>query len=215
MSVSLDINSQATGQFSTIQTLQQMAIAETGESIPNVVLLQEPLRFLIYANKVVAEVNRHPYFRDLIANRFEDTTGSIIADSNELTMLDKAIAEGTPLVVTGAAYGGGDLHTVALGYSGNTTFLEDVAEVAVTNTPVKSPYKHNIPRYKTATDVRPINDMVMMAGIKYYFLFDDEDASTQSQIQLAQGYYYQELNQWMSGMIGGYSALYVSIREDS
>ena len=73
-----------TGQFSTLSELVDDMLKENGEASPAVLRALEEKKFINYANRIVADINRHPTFLDLLDNAYDDQTGSMTSGSNEL-----------------------------------------------------------------------------------------------------------------------------------
>lgn len=202
------------GPFSPLTSLLRDALRETGETSPDVLLSNDQKRYVNYANRVVDDVNRHPYFADMLRHRWPRTTGAITAGSNILTVASElSLPDTSPLVIEGAGAGGGDFYTM-LYTSPNVASqtrqlqLADAAHSTVTNAPVRSPYETRLRRYVSVADIRAVDDPVMIDGLKYYSAIDDAASQTLAPANLnLRIVYFQTLNQWLATLAGLYGEL--------
>ena len=111
--VSFNSGGSGSGQFSTLSELIDDALREMGESSPTVLKNLESERFLNYANRVVADINRHPSFLDVLDNTYDDQTGSISSGSNDLVVTSGTVTFSTytPVKIAGAGASNSDLHS--------------------------------------------------------------------------------------------------------
>lgn len=210
------------GAFSPLDSLMRDALVELGESSPDVAIQLEQGRYLNYANRVVRLVNQHPYFQDMLLHTFEPTTGEIQAGSNELTLTgapgsDLRFERGIPLRVVGAGHNDGDLYSTVLKPDAQMPTrglrLAHAAGTTVTNAVVSSPYAVHIPRYTSTTDIRPIDDQIIVDGIKFFFSVDGADEQERQSLQVYNSQFFLDLSQWLVGLIGGLGPLEVRVRD--
>lgn len=216
MDNSLNPTDHGGGAFSPLLSLMRDALREMGETTPDVFLANSQKRMLNYANRVVMDVNGHPYFADMLRYRWQRTTGAITAGTSLLTTATQlTVPDQSPLVIEGAGPGGGDMLTLVYAspnIEAQTKQLQlaDTAHTNVTNAVVRSPYESRIRRYVAAADQRAIDDVVMTDGLKYYAALDD--AASQSMgpgnVNL-RVVYFQTLNNWMAQVAGLYGELYI------
>lgn len=220
--VSYNSGGSGTGQFSTLSELIDDALREMGESSPTVLKNLEGERFLNYANRVVADTNRHPSFLDVLDNSYDDQTGSITSGTNELIVSSGTVTFSTytPVKITGAGHGGSDLYSFVLGaktVSGSTVAgtyrIADTADTTVSNVSVSNPYKTRIKRYTAIGNHRAIDDEVMIEGLKSYYSIDDTDTNNTGLITLRSGIYTNTLNNWIGSLTNIQGALTVEINE--
>ena len=220
--VSYNSGGSGTGQFSTLSELIDDALREMGESSPTVLKNLEGERFLNYANRVVADINRHPSFLDVLDNSYADQTGSITSGTNELIVSSGTVTFSTytPVKITGAGHGGSDLYSFVLGaktVSGSTVAgtyrIADTADTTVSNVSVSNPYKTRIKRYTAIGNHRAIDDEVMIEGLKSYYSIDDTDTNNTGLITLRSGIYTNTLNNWIGSLTNIQGALTVEINE--
>ncbi len=220
--VSYNSGGSGTGQFSTLSELIADALREMGESSPTVLKNLEGERFLNYANRVVADINRHPSFLDVLDNSYDDQTGSITSGTNELIVSSGTVTFSTytPVKITGAGHGGSDLYSFVLGaktVSGSTVAgtyrIADTADTTVSNVSVSNPYKTRIKRYTAIGNHRAIDDEVMIEGLKSYYSIDDTDTNNTGLITLRSGIYTNTLNNWIGSLTNIQGALTVEINE--
>lgn len=220
--VSYNSGGSGTGQFSTLSELIDDALREMGEASPTVLKNLESERFLNYANRVVADINRHPSFLDVLDNSYDDQTGSITSGSNELVISSGTVTFNTytPVKIAGAGFGGSDLYSFILGaktVSGSTVAgtyrIGDSADTTVTNVAVTNPYKVRIKRYTAITDIRAVDDEVLLEGLKSYYTIDDTDTNNTGLISLRSGIYTNTLNNWIGSLTNIQGALTVEINE--
>ena len=210
------------GQFSTLSELIDDALREMGESSPTVLKNLESERFLNYANRVVADINRHPSFLDVLDNTYDDQTGSMVINSNDLVISTGTITFNTytPVRIAGAGASNSDLYTFVLGPKtvggsavAGTYRLADTADTAVSNVVVSNPYKTRIKRYTAIANYRAVDDEVMIEGLKNYYAIDDTDTNNTGLISLKSGIYNNTLNNWIGSITNIQGALTVEINE--
>lgn len=210
------------GQFSTLSELVDDMLKEVGESSPSVLRALEEKKFINYANRIVADINRHPTFLDLLDNTYDDQTGSVSANSNELTINSGTVTFGnyTPVRIAGAGHSGSDLYSfiVKPKTSGGSTvsgtyLIADEADTTVSGVSVSNPYKVRIKRYQAIGDVRAIDDEVLIEGLKAYYAVDDIDTNNGGLIQLKNSIYLNTLNNWLGSLINIQGNLEVEINE--
>lgn len=194
MPASLNPATSPTGQFSRVGDLLRDALREMGDSNPEVVLTVDSRRYMNYANRVIFDVNSHPYFVDLMRNRFDDMTCDMVAGQNVLTnvTVSSSLLTNTPVRIVGAGPNGGDLYTTVVGSVSNGIEVADPADSSVSDAPLVSPYKSRIGRVSNQTDIRPIDDLVFINGIKFYATMDDADngpTNAQAASLYSSGYY--------------------------
>ena len=197
-------------------------LKEKGEASPAVLRALEEKKFLNYANRIVADINRHPTFLDLLDNSYDDQTGSMTAGSNELTIASGTVTFGTytPVKVAGAGHSGSDLYSFVVKpkTSGGSTvsgtyLMADEADTTVSNVVVSHPYKVRLKRYQAITNTRPIDDEVLIEGLKAYYAVDDIDTNNTGLIQLKNSIYLNTLNNWLGSVINIQGNLEVEINE--
>ena len=210
------------GQFSTLSELVDDMLKEVGESSPSVLRALEEKKFINYANRIVADINRHPTFLDLLDNTYDDQTGGVSANSNELTINSGTVTFGnyTPVRIAGAGHSGSDLYSfiVKPKTSGGSTvsgtyLIADEADTTVSGVSVTNPYKVRIKRYQAIGDVRAIDDEVLIEGLKAYYAVDDIDTNNGGLIQLKNSIYLNTLNNWLGSLINIQGNLEVEINE--
>lgn len=210
------------GQFSTLSELVDDMLKEVGEASPSVLRALEEKKFINYANRIVADINRHPTFLDLLDNTYDDQTGSVSANSNELTINSGTVTFGnyTPVRIAGAGHSGSDLYSfiVKPKTSGGSTvsgtyLIADEADTTVSGVAVTNPYKVRIKRYQAIGDVRAIDDEVLIEGLKAYYAVDDIDTNNGGLIQLKNSIYLNTLNNWLGSLINIQGNLEVEINE--
>lgn len=210
------------GQFSTLSELVDDMLKEVGESSPSVLRALEEKKFINYANRIVADINRHPTFLDLLDNTYDDQTGGVSANSNELTINPGTVTFGnyTPVRIAGAGHSGSDLYSfiVKPKTSGGSTvsgtyLIADEADTTVSGATVSNPYKVRIKRYQAIGDVRAIDDEVLIEGLKAYYAVDDIDTNNGGLIQLKNSIYLNTLNNWLGSLINIQGNLEVEINE--
>lgn len=216
------------GTFSELQFLARNMLQELGDHEASYFQSSQATRFLLYANKVVGDVNRHPTFLDLLDNAYDDQVGNITADSYELALTSSGttFSNYTPIRVVGAGFDNasttpGDLYTFVVKQKtdasgnavANTYNLADTAFTTVSSAVVQHPYKTRIRRYTASDEYRAVDDEVMVAGLKMYFMNDDADANNAGLISLNQGAYSSALNNWLGSIINIQGNLTVSINE--
>lgn len=237
MSTSLNVTpASGRGDFSAGLRLAKNAMQELGDAEASYFITANQQRFLNYANRVVTDVNRHPMFLDLLDAAYDNQQGSISADSQTLVLTGSPTVTFntyTPVKVAGAGFssesGGlssataGDLYSFVIRQttdgSGNTVSnswrLADTAGVTVTDAVVSHPYSTRIKRYTELSDdtYRPIDDEVMVLGIKSYFMKDDSDTNNAGLITLAQNEYTLAINSWLGSIVNVQGNLTVEISE--
>lgn len=198
------------GQFSPLLSLLRLALGDIGESSPDIALSMFQERLILCANRVVNDVNQHPLFFDIMSKAFAPVTGTMTAGDNALALSGTLTARdgsnvaaiGTPVQVVGAGSSAGDLFTTIL-YASSTTATEtaDAALASVVDTVVKSPYRLKLARYRSASETRAIDDLVLIEGVKYYYSLDDSILpGTKAQVTSLR--YTEELNKWLVGLLG-------------
>ncbi|QDP51153.1 MAG: hypothetical protein Unbinned1190contig1000_46 [Prokaryotic dsDNA virus sp.] len=237
MSTSLNLSqSSDRGDFSGGLYLAQNAMQELGDAEASYFITANQQRFLNYANRVVTDVNRHPMFLDLLDAAYDNQQGSISADSQTLVLTGSPTVTFntyTPVKVAGAGFssesGGGAATTAGDLYSfvirqttdgsgnsvANSWRLADTAGVTVTDAVVSHPYSTRIKRYTelSADTYRPIDDEVVVLGIKSYFMKDDSDTNNAGLITLAQNEYTLAINSWLGSIVNVQGNLTVEISE--
>ena len=230
--VSFNSGGSGSGQFSTLSELIDDALREMGEASPTVLKNLESERFLNYANRVVADINRHPSFLDVLDNTYDDQTGSITSGSNELVIGSGTVTFSTytPVKIVGAGHiiyapntsilATADLYSFVLGAKtvvgstvAGTYRIADTADTTVSNAVVSNPYKTRIKRYQAITDYRAIDDEVLLEGLKSYYTIDDTDTNNTGLISLRSGIYTNTLNNWIGSITNIQGALTVEINE--
>ena len=210
------------GQFSTLSELIDDALREMGEASPTVLKNLESERFLNYANRVVADINRHPSFLDVLDNTYDDQIGSISIGSNDLVVASGTVTFSTytPIRIAGAGASGSDLYTFVLGsktVGGSTVSgtyrIADTADTTVSSVAISNPYKTRIKRYTAIGDYRAVDDEVMLEGLKSYYTIDDTDTNNTGLISLKSGIYTNTLNNWIGSITNIQGALTVEINE--
>lgn len=201
------------GQFSPLSALISMALAELGESNPAVVVQLEGNRYLGYANRVVGDVNQHPYLMDIIQSAYTDFTADFTAGDPKLTNVSladggiTALYPGTPLKISGIGFNGGDLYT-SIGIADSRGIsLQDAPLTSAIGAAVTSPYKAKVQRYLSREDIRPIDDQVIIDGIKHYTKVDDVDLGLTGAVNLYSTQYYQKLSIWLADLLGAFGML--------
>lgn len=199
------------GAFSPLQDLIRAALREDSESSPDVMMDQDQLRFLGYANRVVEDVNRHPVFKDLL-EQTKPTSGvtcSATAGDGEITIAPLSngttvqFLRNTPIRIRGAGAGGGDLITAILGDPDTGTIrIADAVDTTVTAAQVTTVYSTRIKRYTSITDIREIDDIVMIDGLKYMDALDDRSDGGVNSAQIRRTIYEQARNAWFQDLVG-------------
>lgn len=211
-----------TGQFSTLAEIVDDMLRENGESSPAVLRALEEKKFINYANRVVADINRHPTFLDLLDNTYDDQTGSITAGSNELTINSGSVTFGnyTPVKLAGAGYSGSNLYSFVVkpkssggSLVSGTYLIADEADTTVSGAVISHPYKVRLKRYQAIGDSRTIDDEVLVEGLKAYYSVDDVDTNNTGLIQLRNSIYLNTLNNWLGSLINIQGNLEVEINE--
>ena len=211
-----------TGQFSTLSELVDDMLKENGEASPAVLRALEEKKFINYANRIVADINRHPTFLDLLDNAYDDQTGSMTSGSNELTVSSGTVTFGTytPVKIIGAGHSNSDLYSFVVkpktsggSVVSGTYLLADDADTTVSNVAVKHPYKVRLKRYQAIGDSRAIDDEVVIECLKAYYSVDDIDTNNTGFIQLKNSIYLNTLNNWLGSVINIQGNLEVEINE--
>lgn len=216
------------GTFSELQFLARNMLQELGDHEASYFQSSQATRFILYANKIVGDVNRHPMFLDLLDNAYDNQVGNISADSYELTLTSSGtvFSQYTPVKIVGAGFDNtdttvGDLYSFVIKQKtdssgnavANTYNLADTAFTTVSGAVVSHPYKTRIRRYTASTEYRAIDDEVMVAGLKMYFMNDDADTNNAGLITLNQSAYTNALNNWLGSITNIQGNLTVSINE--
>ena len=192
------------GEFSRLDKLIEDAVNESGEKNAAVLIAKYSNHLANAANKTIDDVNRHPYFLQMLETPFEDGVASVTADSHQITMISGfgGVGAYTPLRLKGVGYGTtpGDVLTFTLQnwVPGQSNLrIADAPHVTKADCVVQMVFKGRISLYTASTDVRPVGDRVMIEGIKYYWSID-RDMSTRSQnVAKAKTLYFDALNGWL------------------
>jgi hypothetical protein len=196
----------AFGAFSRLDKLIEDAVNEAGEKNAAVLIAKYQNHLVNAANKVVDDVNRHPYFLQLLEPgcQFDDGIASVVADSTDIQILSgfSGIGSYVPLVLWAVGYGTppGPIYTFTLsGWTNGQSKLRIADSPVVTKadtliTPVARGRK---PLYSVMTDNRGIGDRVVIEGIKYYWALDREITTRPQNVQKCRAQYYTELNSWL------------------
>lgn len=208
MSVSLNPAATPAGSFSPLRELVRDALENMGESTPDTALALSSGRYLRMANRVVDYINRHPYLLKIIQDgQFTARVGSMTAGSTTLICSTgstdpKLFINGTPIVVAGAGYGGGDLYTTILEATDTSTFrLADSADTTVASVSVYSPYRSAIKRYVDLDETRAIPDSVMIAGIEAYDARKTLIDSRPNSVTVNEADFFAEVNAWLTNLL--------------
>lgn len=196
----------AIGEFSRIDKLVEDAVNEAGEKNAAVLIAKYSNHLLNAANKVVDDVNRHPYFLQLLELQFDDGVASVTADDTMITMVSgfSGVGPYTPMKLRGVGYGSptpGDVFTFTLGswVNGQTSLrIADAPHATKADCVVSPLYRGRISRYiSPSTEARAIGDRVMIEGIKYYWAVDRDVTTRPQNVQKQRMLYYTELNSWL------------------
>jgi len=194
----------SSGEFSRLDKLIEDAVNEAGEKNSAVLIAKYQNPLVNAANKVVDDVNRHPYFLQLLEFQFDDGIASVTADDTTITILSGfgGIGPYVPLRLQGVGYGSppGDIFTFTLTswINGQSTLrVADAPHVTNANCVVRPLYRGRIARYIATTEFREIGDRVMIEGIKYFWAVDRDMVSRPPNVQKQRVQYYTELNTWL------------------
>ena len=212
------------GSFSPIQSLIRDALRDLGETAPDSILLNDSKRFLNYANRVLQNINRHPYYTAIVRGKMARGVGAITAGDTLLTLanssstLENPLKVGTPVLITGAGSSGGDLITKVVsvddaGLNSGQLRLFDEAETTVTDAVVRSPYESALKLYVNLTDIRAIEDMVMVSGLKYFMAVDGITAAEGESIKAYLPLFQSDANGWLADLVGLMFELEVETRD--
>lgn len=211
------------GSFSPIQSLIRDALREAGESFPDSILLQDSKRFLNYANRVLQNISQHPYYTAIVRGKMGRAIGAMTAGDTLVTFatttpLLQPLKLGTPVLVTGAGSSGGDLISKVAsiddaGLVSGQVRLFDEAETTVSAAVVRSPYESALKRYVNLTDIRAIDDMVMVSGLKYFLALDGITAAEGESIKGYSQLFFADAHSWLADMIGATMELEVETRD--
>jgi len=194
------------GEFSRLDKLIEDAVNEIGEKNAAVLIAKYSNPLINAANKTVDDVNRHPYFLQLLepACQFPDGIASVIADDTEITILSgfTGIGPYMPVRLRGVGYGllPGDIFTFTLAswVAGQSKLrVADAPHTTNPNCVIRPLYRGRISRYIATTEFREIGDRVMIEGIKYFWAVDRDMVSRPPNVQKQRAQYYTELNTWL------------------
>lgn len=200
------------GSFSPIQSLIRDALRDTGETAPDSILTHDGKRFLNYANRVLQNVNRHPYYTAIVRGNMGRSTGAITAGNTLLTLasttpLRTPLKLGTPVLVVGAGAAGGDLTTKVVSVDDASLVegqvrLFDEAETTVSGAVVRSPYESALKLYTNLTDIRAVEDMAMVSGLKYFMALDGITAAEGESLKGFSELFMRDIHGWLADLVG-------------
>ena len=192
------------GEFSSLEKLIEDAVNEFGEKNAAVLIAKyaNPLRNA--ANKVVDDVNRHPYFLQLLEFQFPDGMASVVQDSTTINILSGfgGVGPYTPLRLKSVGYGTptpGDVFTFTIDswVNGQSQLLiADAPHVTKADCVIAPLYRGRISRYIADDDRKDIGDRVMIEGIKYYWAIDRDMTTRVANVNKQRAQYFTELNTW-------------------
>lgn len=205
------------GAFSPLINLMRDALMDTGETNPDLLIAQEQKRLINAANRVINDINAHPYFMDLIRRAFEDINGCSMTAGSAVLILPSSnttiLYDYTPVKVSGAGSGGGDTYSFVLSRSETETRLADEADTTVSDAVVSSPYRSRLRLYTAATDIRVVDDQTMIDGIKHYYMTHDND-DPRMKVAMEQ-VYWGRINVWLANMLGAQGDLIIQPRDEN
>jgi len=194
----------SSGEFSRLDALLIDAVNEIGEKNAAVVISKYSNHLINAANKVIDDVNRHPYFLQMLEYAFDDGVASVTADSNKITIVSgfSSVDPYTPLRLKAVGYGTtpGDVITFTMDkwVSGQTTLrIADYPHLTKADCVVTMVYKGRISRYTASDDRKDISDRVIIEGIKYYWSADRDVVSRSSNVTKSRAHYFDALNTWL------------------
>lgn len=215
---SFNPNDSPSGPFSPLLSLIRDALQDAGETSPDTLIALQEKRLINCANRVIDDVNRHPYFLDLLASVFTDITGvQMTAGSTALVLPASntvSLGKFTALKVGGAGNGGGDLITfISDKVTDESLTLADAAETTVTSATARPIFKSRLTRYSSTTEKREIDDRVMIEGILHYYqLRDDSNNPQRAQVNIS--IYYDALNSWLGAFTNVQGLLEVPVADE-
>lgn len=205
------------GEFSPLVDLMRDALMDSGETNPDLLIARENERLINAANRVINDINAHPYFYDIMRAAFDDITGCAMTVASALLTLPSStttvLYDYAPVKVAGAGSGGGDLYSFVLKRSETELRLADEADTTVSNATVSSPYRSRLRLYVSNTDIRAVDDQTMIEGIKSYYMMHDHD-SVQDKVMMTQAYF-GRLNTWLANLQGLGGDMFVEPRDES
>jgi len=194
----------SSGEFSRLDQLLIDAVNEIGEKNAAVQIAKYQNQLVNTANKVVDDVNRHPYFLQLLEFTFNDGVASVVQDSTTITIVSGfgGVGPYTPLRLKGVGYGTvpGDIFTYTL-----TSWVNGQSQLRIADAPhitkadcVVAPlFRGRISRYIATDDRKDIGDRVMIEGIKYYWSVDRDITTRPQNVNKNRTQYFTELNTWL------------------
>jgi hypothetical protein len=194
------------GEFSRLDKLIEDAVNEAGEKNAAVLIAKYQNHLVNAANKVVGDVNRHPYFLQLLEPgcQFANGIASVVADDTRITIVSgfSGVAAYTPIRLEGVGYGTvpGPLATFTLDSWVNgqsQVHIADAPHVTKPDCVVAPLYRGRLAHYVGITGLVPVNDRVVIEGIKYYWAVDRDVTTRPQNVQKQRMLYYTELNSWL------------------
>jgi hypothetical protein len=152
----------------------------------------------------VDDINRHPYFLQLLEFQFDDGTADVTADDTTIRITSGFTGMGpyNPIRLRGVGYGTvpGDIVTFTLEswINGQSQLrIADAPHITLAGCVVTPVYRGRIARYTSPGEARVIGDRVMIEGIKYYWAVDREITTRPQNVTKTRAQYYTELNSWL------------------